>query len=142
MELTTGLDLASRVHRSVLVTLRGDGRPQLSNVLHQRAGDGELRISTTTERAKYANLSRRPWAALHVASEDFWAYAVLEGEVELSAPAAQPDDATVEELVDYYRSLSGEHDDWPAYRRAMVAEHRVVVRLHPQRAYGNAGASS
>jgi len=86
--------------------------------------------------------TRRPWAALHVASEDFWAYAVLEGEVELSAPAAQPDDATVEELVDYYRSLSGEHDDWPAYRRAMVAEHRVVVRLHPQRAYGNAGASS
>lgn len=138
VELRTGVDLATRVKRSVLVTLRSDGRPQLSNVLHQVAGDGEVRISTTADRAKYRNLARQPWAALHVASEDFWSYAVLEGGVELSAPAAEPDDPTVEALVDYYRSLSGEHDDWDAYRRAMVAERRVVVRLRPQRAYGMA----
>ena len=63
-------------------------------------------------------------------------YAVLEGDVELSDVAATPDDATVEELVDLYRSLQGEHEDWDDYRAAMVAERRVVVRIRPNHAYG------
>jgi hypothetical protein len=36
----------------------------------------------------------------------------------------------------YYRALSGEHEDWDAYRAAMVADQRAVVRLTPDRAYG------
>ena len=35
-----------------------------------------------------------------------------------------------------YRALSGEHEDWDAYRAAMVTERRAVVRLAPDRAYG------
>jgi hypothetical protein len=33
-------------------------------------------------------------------------------------------------------ALSGEHEDWDAYRAAMVTERRAVVRLQPERAYG------
>ena len=95
-----------------------------------------MRVSTTADRAKYANLSRTPWAALHVDGSSFWSYAVLEGDVTLSPVAAEPDDDTVEQLVDYYRAVSGEHDDWDAYRAAMVRERRVVVRISPTRAYG------
>jgi hypothetical protein len=36
---------------------------------------------------KYKNLVREPWAALHVAREDFGAYVVIEADVELSAIA-------------------------------------------------------
>ncbi len=93
-------------------------------------------MSTTADRAKYANLRRQPWAALHVDGSSFWSYAVLECDVALSQVAADPDDATVQELVDYYRAISGEHDDWDAYRAAMVSERRLVVRLTPTRAYG------
>jgi len=120
----------------VLVTLRRDGRPQLSNVMHAVGDDGTIRISTTADRAKYANLRRNPWAALHVDGTDFWSYAVLEGDVDISDVAAAPDDATVEELVGLYRSLQGEHEDWDDYRAAMVAERRVVVRIRPTHAYG------
>jgi PPOX class probable F420-dependent enzyme len=98
--------------------------------------DGLIRISITSDRAKYRNLTREPWAALHISREDFFAYVVLEGDVELSPVASRPDDATVDELVEYYRALSGEHEDWDAYRQAMVADHRVMVRLTPNRAYG------
>lgn len=35
-----------------------------------------------------------------------------------------------------YRDLAGEHEDWDAYRRAMVTERRVVVRFTPTRTYG------
>ncbi|MCU1372734.1 MAG: putative F420-dependent enzyme, partial [Actinomycetia bacterium] len=117
-------------------TIRKDGRPQLSNVLHHVFDDGVIRISITADRAKYHNLKREPWAALHVTREDFFAYAVLEADAELAPVAAAPDDATVEELVELYRGLMGEHDDWDDYRRSMVADRRTVVRLRPTRAYG------
>jgi PPOX class probable F420-dependent enzyme len=136
MELAEAMQAARDRHQSTLVTLRSDGRPQLSNVLHAVGADGVIRISTTTDRAKAVNLRRRPWAALHVNGTTFWGYAVLEGEVTLSEVAADPHDAAVEELVELYRSISGEHDDWDDYRAAMVRDRRLVVRLTPTRAYG------
>jgi PPOX class probable F420-dependent enzyme len=136
MDTEKALEAARATHQSVFVTLRKDGRPQLSNVLHYVGDDGVVRVSTTADRAKYANLRRRPWAALHVDGSTFWSWAVLEGDVTLSPVAAEPDDATVDELVDYYRAISGEHDDWDDYRAAMVRERRVVVHLTPTRAYG------
>ncbi len=136
MEVWEAVAFAGSVRRSVLVTLRRDGRPQLSNVLHVVADDGSVQISTCADRAKYRNLVRRPWAALHVARDDFLAYAVLEGDVTLTAPASRRDDAIVEELVDYYRAAVGEHDDWEAYRDAMVAERRAIVHFRPTYAYG------
>jgi|SRR5450631_3660625 PPOX class probable F420-dependent enzyme len=136
MELITGLDFARTIRRSVLTTIRANGRPQLSNVLHHVFDDGLIRISITADRVKYHNLTRDPWAALHVTSADFWSYAVIEGDVELTPIAAEPDDATVEELVAYYRAASGEHEDWSAYRTAMVTDRRVIARITPTRAYG------
>ena len=136
MDLDPAMSAARARHESVLVTLRRDGRPQLSNVMHTVGDDGTIRISTTADRAKYANLRREPWAALHVNGDSFWSYAVLECEVELSPVADEPDDDTVEELVGVYRGISGEHDDWDDYRAAMVRERRLVVRLTPTRAYG------
>lgn len=136
METEKALQAARETHQSILVTLKSDGKPQLSNVLHAVGDDGVVRISTTTDRAKHANLRRDPWAALHVNGPTFWGYAVLEGEVTLSAPAEAPDDATVDELVELYRAISGEHDDWDDYRAAQVSQHRVVVRFTPNRAYG------
>jgi PPOX class probable F420-dependent enzyme len=136
MELSDALDFARTTRQSVLTTIRRNGRPQLSNVLHAVGDDGVIRISITADRAKYKNLAREPWAALHVTREDFFAYAVIEADVELSDVAARPDAAATDELVELYRSLIGEHEDWDAYRTAMVAERRAVVRLRPNRAYG------
>ncbi len=136
MELEHALRAVADTHQSVLTTLRKDGRPQLSNVLHALGDDGLIRISTTADRAKYANVHARPWAALHVNGADFWSYAVVEGDVTLSEVAASTDDDAVAELVDLYRALSGEHDDWEDYRATMVRDRRVVVRLEPSRAYG------
>jgi PPOX class probable F420-dependent enzyme len=136
MELPEAVDFARTNTHSVLVTIRRDGRPQLSNVLHHVGDDGIVRISITADRAKYHNLLREPWSALHVTRDDFYAYAVLEGTADLSPVAAARDDDTVEELVAYYRHALGEHDDWEDYRRAMVDDRRVMVRFTPTRAYG------
>jgi len=139
MDLDTALAFAREHRRGVLTTQRRNGRPQLSNVTHVLGDDGVIRISITADRAKYANLVREPWAALHVTSEDFWSWVVLEGPVELSEIAAAPDDATVEELVNYYRAGAGEHPDWDEFRATMVRDRRVVARLRPDHAYGQLG---
>jgi PPOX class probable F420-dependent enzyme len=136
MELDQAIEFARTNNHSVLVTIRGNGRPQLSNVLHHVYPDGLIRISVTADRAKYKNLVRDPWAALHISRPDFFAYAVIEGEVELTPVAARPDDAVVDELVDYYRVAVGEHPDWDEYRATMVSDRRVIVRFRPARAYG------
>jgi PPOX class probable F420-dependent enzyme len=136
MELSKALEAARATNHSVLTTIRSNGLPQLSNVTHHTDADGIIRISTTANRAKYINLTRRPWAALKVDGPSFWSYAVLEGDVELSKIAAVADDQTVEELITLYRSLAGEHPDWEEYRAAMVTDRRVVIRLNPNRAYG------
>ena len=137
MEIDDALAAASANREAVLTTIRGNGLPQLSNVLQAVGDDGLIRVSTTADRAKFTNLARRPWAAVHVNGDNFFSYAVIEGDVELSPVAERPDDATVDELVELYRALMGaDHEDWDDYRRAMVEDRRAVVRIRPTRAYG------
>jgi PPOX class probable F420-dependent enzyme len=121
----------------VLATVKRDGRPQLSNVGYAYDVDQQLfRVSVTADRAKTRNLERDPRVTLHVSSDDFWGWVAVEGSAELTPVAAEPDDATVEELVAYYRGVSGEHPDWADYRAAMVRERRLVVRFRPEHTYG------
>ena len=140
MEIADALDYARANRRCVLITLKSDGRPQSSNVFQWTDDDGVVRVSLTADRAKTRNLQRDPRVSLHLLPDDgFWSYVVLEGEADLSPVAAAPDDATAEELVAYYRAMSGEHPDWDDYRRAMVADRRLVLRVRPTHAYGMTG---
>ncbi|MEU9351244.1 PPOX class F420-dependent oxidoreductase [Streptomyces griseoloalbus] len=131
------LDLLSAETGGVLVTLKRDGRPQLSNVIHAYDPDERIiRVSLTDDRAKTRNLRRDPRASYHVTTRDRWAYTVAEGTAELSPVAGEPHDDTVEELIRLYRDISGEHPDWDDYRAAMVRDRRLVLRLRVVRAYG------
>jgi PPOX class probable F420-dependent enzyme len=130
--------LADRPH-GVLVTLKRDGRPQLSNVSHlYDPASRLLRVSITADRAKTKNLVRDPRASYHVTTDDFWRYVVADGDAELTPVATDPADATVEELIEVYRGIGGEHPDWDEYRAAMVRDQRLVLRLHVTHVYGQA----
>jgi len=121
----------------VLATIKRDGRPQLSNVGYSYDDEQQVvRISVTDSRAKTRNLRLDPRVTLHVASKDFWTWVAVEGTAELTSVAADPHDATVDELVTYYRGINGEHEDWDEYRAAMVADRRLVVRFRPEHVYG------
>ena len=136
IEIARALDYARANPRCVLVTLKADGRPQSSNVFVSTDERGVLRVSLTDDRAKTRNLRRDPRVSLHLVSEDFWSYVVVEGDADLSPVAQTPDDATCDELVAYYRAARGEHPDWDEFRRVMVEERRVVLRVRPTYAYG------
>jgi PPOX class probable F420-dependent enzyme len=139
VDLTDALAFLRDRRQGVLATQRRDGRPQLSNIAYHLGDDDVIRISVTDGRAKTANLRRDPRASLHVTRDDFWAYVVVDADVELLPTAASTDDSTVDALVEYYRAVAGEHPDWDDYRRAMVADGRLLLLLRPTHAYGMLG---
>jgi PPOX class probable F420-dependent enzyme len=131
------LDFVAENRWGVLATVKRDGRPQLSNVGYAYDPEARLfRVSVTDDRAKTRNLRADPRVTLHVSSKDFWTWVAVEGTAELTPVATDPHDATVEDLIAYYRGVSGEHENWDEYRAAMVADRRLVVRFHPEHAYG------
>ena len=131
------LEFVSGRNWGVLATLKRDGRPQLSNIGYSYdPGQQLFRISVTADRAKTRNLRADPRVTLHVASKDFWTWVAVEGTAELTPVAADPHDEAVEELITYYRGISGEHENWDEYRAAMVADRRLVVRFRPEHIYG------
>lgn len=125
---------------ATLMTIKRDGRPQASIVGYACDPAGPIvRVSVTEDRAKTRNLRRDPRASIMVAGPGNGSYVVGEGTAELTAPAAAPDDETVEALVALYRDIAGEHPDWDDYRAAMVRERRVVLTLPLDHVYGWTG---
>ena len=124
---------------ATLVTLKRDGRPQLSNITYRyEPGTRTFSVSVTDDRAKTRNMRRDPRVSLFVESGDKWSYAVAEGDAELSPVAVDPHDHTVEQLVELYRAVQGEHPDWDEFRAAMVADRRLLLRVRVSRFYGSA----
>jgi PPOX class probable F420-dependent enzyme len=136
MELSDALDFVRPRRQGVLTTIRGNGRPQLSNIMFVTLEDDCILISVTDDRAKTRNLRRDPRASLYVPGDNFWQYVVLEAAAELAPVASDPHDATADRLVEYYKTGVGEHENWEEYRAAMVKDRRLVLTLRPERAYG------
>ncbi len=112
-------------HKATLVTTRRNGRPQLSPVACGVDEEGRVVISTYPHRAKVANLRRDAAVTLLIHSDDWdGAYVQLDGTAEV---IDQPD--AVEPLVDYFRSISGEHPDWDEYRQAMRDQGKSLIRV-------------
>ncbi|TQS27208.1 PPOX class F420-dependent oxidoreductase [Microbispora sp. KK1-11] len=121
------LDFVRDRHRAILITTRRDGGPQASPVTCGVDAEGRIVVSTYPERAKTRNARRDPRASVVVLSDDFdgpWVQVDGTAEV-LDLPEA------LEPLVDYYRSISGEHPDWEEYRAAMVRQGKSLVRITP-----------
>lgn len=110
---------------AVLSTVRRDGTPQMSPVGATVDDVGRVVVSSRETAYKTRNVRRDPRAWLCVFPDAFYGpWVQVEGSVEvLSLPDA------LEPLVDSYRRLAGEHDDWDDYRRAMVAEQRCLLRI-------------
>ena len=129
VDLNALLDFVRPRHRMILLTERHDGSPQASPVTAGVDAAGRIVVATYPERAKVTNLRRSPKCALVVLSDEWngpWVQVDGTAEV-LDLPEA------LEPLVDYFRSISGEHSDWDEYRSAMVEQGKSLVRVTPTR---------
>jgi PPOX class probable F420-dependent enzyme len=139
IDMATDLwDLVTATNGGTLATIKKDGRPQLSDVNYTADDPSRtIRISTRAPLAKVHNLRRDPRASLHVQAVRGSGYAVAEAVASLSPVCGDEHDATVEELIEVYRLVQGrQHPDWDDYRRAMVQDQRLILRLRVERVYG------
>ena len=116
-------------HHAIVITAKTDGRPQASPVTFGVDAEGRIVVATYPERAKTRNARRNQNVSVMVLSDDFngpWVQVDGNAEV-LDVPEA------VESLVDYYRSISGEHPDWDEYRQAMIRQGKSLLRITPTR---------
>ncbi|MCU1607472.1 MAG: putative Pyridoxamine 5-phosphate oxidase [Modestobacter sp.] len=116
-------------HRAVLMTRRGEGSPQLSPVTFGVDAEGRVVVSTYPQRAKVVNVRRAPGVSLCVLSDEWdgpWVQVDGAAEV-LDLPEA------LDPLVEYFRSISGEHPDWDEYRAAMARQGKVLLRVTVER---------
>jgi PPOX class probable F420-dependent enzyme len=117
-------------HHAIVITTRKDGAPQASPVTCGVDEAGRIVIATYPERAKTVNARREPdRVSVLFLSDDFGGpWVQVDGTAEvLDVPEA------VDALVDYFRSISGEHPDWAEYREAMVAQGKSLLRVTPVR---------
>jgi PPOX class probable F420-dependent enzyme len=123
------LDFIRPRHHAIVITVRNDGRPQASPVTCGVDEAGRIVIATYPERSKTVNARRDPRVSVLFLSDDFGgAWVQVDGTAEvLDVPEA------VEPLVDYYRSISGEHPDWEEYRDAMAEQGKSLLRITPER---------
>jgi PPOX class probable F420-dependent enzyme len=125
MDLDDARAIVREQHQAVLATVKADGTPQLSPVSVAVDGAGRVVISTRETAFKTRHLRRDPRAFLCVLPDGFYGrWIQLTGTAEV---VSLPD--AMEPLVDYYRSISGEHPDWADYRAAMERDQRVIVRI-------------
>ena len=130
------LDLIATSRQGTLAAVTRAGYPHLTNVLYVWDSEERIaRVSTTADRVKARLLRHDPHAALHVAGQHFWSYAVGECDAEMSEVARTAGDAVCQELLAMARSIRGDVDEAESFKR-MVDEQRLVVRLRLRRLYG------
>ncbi len=130
MDLDRARAFVREHHRAVMSTRRAGGEPQLSPVVCGVDADGMITVSTRETAMKVKNVRRDPRVSLCVMSDGFFGDWI---QVDGSARVVSLPEA-MELLVEYYRSLAGEHSDWDEYRAAMEREKRVLVRIDIERA--------
>lgn len=127
------LEFVADNSHTVLVTRRQDDSLQMSPV-NSGVLDGAIVISSRLPLVKVRNLRRNPTASVLVMTERFYgSWVQVDGTAEI---IDQTRPGTVDMLVQVYRAIGGEHPDWDEYRAAMMADQRVVIRIHPERAAG------
>jgi PPOX class probable F420-dependent enzyme len=133
MDANEAREFVRQNHNAVLATFRRDGRPQLSPVTVGVDAEGYVVISSRETAVKAKNVRRDPRVSLCVMNPRFYgAWVQIEGTAHI---VALPD--AMDGLVDYYRTISGEHPDWDDYRAAMERDRRLLIRVPIERAGPN-----
>jgi PPOX class probable F420-dependent enzyme len=132
MDVEAALRFVAEHHHAVLATRRRDGGVQMSPVA-ATVEDGKVVISSRETAIKSKNVRRDSRTSVCVIDDSFWGpWAQIDGTAEV---VSLPD--AMDGLVEYYRSISGEHPDWDDYRDAMQREQRCLIRITAERAGPN-----
>ncbi len=130
MNKAQALQYLKENHRGVLATAKQNGRPQLSNIGYLYDEDGEIKISTTSDRVKARNIARNPQVSMVALGDNWYQYLVVEGTATVS------EEGQLAELRRVYQGIAGKaHPNWQEYDEAMLRDHRVIISIKIEKMY-------
>ncbi len=130
MDANEAREFIRKNHRAVLATYRSDGTPQMSPIAADVDPDGMVVVSSRETAIKVKNLRRDARVSVIAVSDSWYGpWVQVDGRAAIvSLPEA------MQGLVEYYRRVAGEHENWDEYRAAMEKERRVLIRISVARA--------
>lgn len=138
------MEIAGREqYLAVVSTLRQDSTIQSSlvnaGVLDHPISGAPMLAFVTYGATKLRNLRAHPQISITFRSG--WTWATVEGRGELIGPDdphPQIDADHLRRLLrDIFVAAGGTHNDWPAYDRTMIEQHRTAVFVDASRIYSN-----
>ena len=113
-------------HRACIAVRQKDGWPQMTFVSPGIDPEGRVIITSRGRTYKVKHLRRDPRVSLLVFGEQYSGskFVQIHGRAQI---IELPD--AMDALIYWYKQVRGEHKNWDEYKKKMVEENRVIIRV-------------
>jgi len=126
MDIADAQRFLQQNHRACIVVRQTDGWPQMTFVSPGIDVSGRVIITSRDRTYKVKHLRRDPRVSLLVFGEQYSGskFVQIHGRAEI---VDLPD--AMDALIYWYKQVRGEHKSWEEYKRQMVDQKRVIIRV-------------
>ena len=126
MDIADAQKFLQQNHRACIAVRQPDGWPQMTFVSPGIDAGGRVIITSRGWTYKVKHLRRDPRVSLLVFGEQYSGskFVQIHGRAEI---IELPD--AMETLIYWYKQVRGEHKNWEEYKKQMVDEKRVIIRV-------------
>jgi PPOX class probable F420-dependent enzyme len=130
MEIIDAQKFLQANHRACIAVRQKDGWPQMTFVTPGIDPEGRVIMTSRGKTYKVKHLRRDSRVSMLVFGEQFSGskFVQIHGMAEI---IDQPE--AMDMLIYWYKQVRGEHENWDEYKKKMVDEKRVVIRVNIER---------
>lgn len=130
MEIIDAQKFLQANHRACIAVRQKDGWPQMTFVTPGMDPEGRVIMTSRGTTYKVKHLRRDPRVSMLVFGEQFSGskFVQIHGTAEI---IDQPE--AMDMLIYWYKQVRGEHENWDEYKKKMVEEKRVIIRVNIER---------
>ncbi|MEE8607097.1 MAG: pyridoxamine 5'-phosphate oxidase family protein [Nitrospiraceae bacterium] len=130
MDITEAKEFLKDKKHGVLVARKKDGSLQMTLVSPVIGANGDLIITSRETTYKVKNIKRNPQISLLVFGEKFHGsnYIQVDGKAGII-----PQPQAMDIILDWYRQIRGEPENWDDIRKKTIAERRIAMRINIER---------
>jgi PPOX class probable F420-dependent enzyme len=127
MEIADAQKFIKDNHRACIAVRQKDGWPQMTLVTPGIDAEGRVILTSRGTTYKVKHLRRDPKVSLLIFGEQFSGskFVQIHGTAEVvDLPQA------MDGLIEWYKTVRGEHKNWEDYKKQVTDEKRVLIRIN------------
>ena len=127
MEIADAQKFIKDNHRACIAVRQKDGWPQMTLVTPGIDAEGRVILTSRGTTYKVKHIRREPKVSMLIFGEQFSGskFVQIHGTAEVvDLPQA------MDGLIDWYKTVRGEHKNWQDYKQQVADEKRVLIRIN------------